>query len=62
VSEETGPAAGDRPEDLAVADRDTVSKLLEVSRCVLPEAVRDSRHGLLAPEQLLDDLACVGFG
>ncbi len=46
VSEQACTAAGDRADHLAMPHRDTVPKLLQVCRCVLPKAVRNSRHGL----------------
>lgn len=56
----TGSAPRDSADDLAVSGGN-VAKLLEVCRCVLPKAVRDRGHCLLATKQLLDRLTCFGF-
>ena len=41
---------------------DAPPKRFQVLRCVLPQAVRDRRHGLVATKDRLDLLPGVGFG
>ena len=54
----------DRADHLAMTKWYRVAKRFQVSRCVLPEAVRDGWHRLLGlpSKDPLDGLPCVDFG
>ena len=62
----TGSTPCDRAEDLAVSHRHPLAKLLEIRRCVLPQAVRNRGHRLVLtrrpPKDLLDHLAGIDLG
>ncbi len=59
-------ATRDRTDHLAMHERHSLAELLDVSRCVLPQAVRNRSHRLVfvrpASKELLDRLPRVDFG
>ncbi len=54
ISELARSATRDVTDHFAVAERGITAKLLQVGRCVLPEAVRDAGHGLAASKDLFN--------
>ena len=49
TAEFSGAAPRDRADDFTVSQRNGFAKLGQVSRCVLPKAIRDRRHGYFLP-------------
>ena len=60
------PATRDDADHLAVHEWHSLAELVEISRCVLPQAVRNRSHRLVfvrpASKELLDRLPRVDFG
>ena len=63
VAELAGSTASDRADHFLVSNRDVITKLLQVGRCVLPKAVRDRGHRLThqSPKDSFDGFACIGL-
>ena len=64
VSEFSGATTRDRIDHASMSQGNSIAKLLQVSRCVLPDRRGDRRHGLRQrpPKDLFDRLAGIGRG